>query len=295
MDQTEERYQVILNNQLGKGFTLDKVLDNLSILFKKDKEKIRQIISHPDFVVKSDISIDQAKKIQSKLTKAGISSYLHKIQSANALAGSLPSGAKVSCPKCGLLQSAKTECQNCGIIFSKYGSTDNVYEPKKKVSKVETKSKRSDAWYTNGTNVFIVLIITITAILLLSTYKGGEEKKIDLSKVGIMYYEIEEVRFLDDLAEPGYTTIVELFADWCQTCTDYGNYEKNHIMRMNPRMAIRRIDISRPNGFNVAMEHFKIDIRSVPYIIVFDEDGNVIADDGEGDSSGGNYVWYYGR
>ena len=293
MGQTQERYQVIINNQLAKGFTLEKVIDNLSLLFKKEKKVIRQILSQPGFIVKNDASIEQAKKIQLKLKNAGIGSYVHKIQQAGGSVDSSPDGAHVSCPKCGLQQLASAECRNCGIIFAKYGAEPSVYEPKKQVKKAVQVGNSENAWYKKGVNVFALLIVFVAAILLLSTHET--KKEIDPSKVGITYYEIEEVRFIDDLAEPGYVTIVELYADWCKTCTSYLNYEKNHIMKINPRMAIRRVDISRRNGGNIAEKRFNLDIKNIPYIIVFNEDGKIIADDSDGKNGGSDYVWYYGR
>lgn len=293
MGQTQERYQVIINNQLAKGYTLEKVIDNLSLLFKKDKKAIRQILSQPGFVVKSDISIEQAKKIQLKLMHAGIGCHVNKIEPADSSVASLPEGAHVSCPKCGLHQLASSECQSCGIIFAKYGAKASVYDPQKQLKKTALISHSERVWYTKGVNVFALLIVVVAVILLLSTHET--KKEIDPSKVGIVYYEIEDVRFIDDLAEPGYVTIVELYADWCKTCTSYLNYEKNYIMKINPRMAIRRIDISRWNGGNIAEKRFNLDIQNIPYIIVFNEDGKIIADDSDRKNGGSDYVWYYGR
>ncbi|MCU7835287.1 MAG: hypothetical protein KZQ83_08530 [gamma proteobacterium symbiont of Taylorina sp.] len=291
MEHTQERYQVFLNNQLLKGYTLKNVLDNLSVLWKKDTETVRQILSQPYFVVKSDISIKQAKEIQLELTKAGIGSRLYKIQIAGASIGSVPDGAYVYCPKCGLQQLVSLECQNCGIIFSKYNTISSAYGQKKPLNETPQSNHLTDTWYTKSGNVFALLVIVLAAVLLLSSYKI--EKEIDPSKVGIKYYDIEEVRFIDDLAEPGYVTIIELFADWCEACSQYLEREQNYIMKKNPRMAIRRIDISRNNGIDIASKHFNLNIREIPYIMVFDEDGDIIADDADEKSSGSKYVWYY--
>lgn len=290
MESTQAHYQVILNCQLAKGYTLEQVIDNLSILFKKDKQAIRKILSQPDFIVKSGVTIEQAKKIQKKLTKAGIGNRLHKIQAAGQSTASLPEGALITCPKCGLAQTAGNECRSCGVIFSKFGQVSPSVQPKQTKSKTPEVTL-SAAWYSKGINLFIIAIIAVAMILLFTS--NTTKKVIDPDKVGIKYYEIEEVRFLDDLAEPGYVTFVELFADWCKACKEYERHEKNYLTVVNPHLAIRRIDISRKNGMAIASEKYNRYIHYVPHFIIFDENGKIIADDAEEEDSGRNYMWSY--
>jgi len=289
-ENSQERYQVVMNCQLVKGYTLDQVLENLALLFKKDKEGIRKIISQPDFVVKNDVSVEKAKAIQKKLTKAGIGSRLQKIQVAGQHSNSLSNGAQVTCPKCGLLQHASLECKSCGVIFSKYGQKSLIVKPQR-TNNQDKPISTPNSWYSKGINIFVLGVIGIAVALLIIS--NVSDTPIDPDKVGIKYYEIEEVRFLDELAEPGYVTFVELYADWCKACSDYLHHEQNYLLIKNPRLAIRRIDISRRNGSQIASERFKRDINKVPYFIIFDEDGKIIADDGDGNKSGINYMWTY--
>ena len=270
---TQERYQVIMNCQLVKGYTLEQVLENLALLFKKNKEVIRKIISQPDFVVKNDASIEQAKKIQKKLTKAGIGSRLHKIQVAGQSSASLSEGTQVICPKCSLLQLAGVECKSCGVIFSKHGQPSPIVNSQRTKQQDKPVNSADASWYSKGTNIVVLVVIGIAATLLIMS--NLTKKEIDPDKVGIKYYEIEEVRFIDELAEPGYVTFVEFFADWCDACTTYLNHEKNYLLVKYPALAIRRIDISRKNGIYIASERFNRDIYKVPYFIIYDEDGHV--------------------
>jgi len=286
MDNTKnERYQVIIFNQIAKGFATEQVIDNLAELFKKDKSIIEKMLCKQSYIVKSDINNEQAKIIHQRIKKTGVGCLIKPIKevSSNTVL-SQPVNSQIICPKCKTQQNVSDICVNCGVVYAKYNQSpneiaSNVIKPTDSnlyQSRANSSEKTRSTWSKNKLLVAMVSIISIG--ILFTNLHGFDKKIIDPAKVGIKTFQIEDVRFADDLAEPGYITAVIFVADWCDSCEKHKKTE-SLAMRRHPDMAVRRIDISRKNGFQIAQEKYKLPIYHVPFTIIYDDDGSVIEED----------------
>lgn len=286
MDKTKnEKYQVILINQLANGQTMENAIIKLSELFKKNKTFVEKMLCQQTFIVKSNASKEQATEMQQRIKKTGIECLIKKIQMVDSSTNlSQTYNTLIICPKCETQQKVSESCINCGIFFKKYNQNpnnaiSNAIKPTQSnlyQSRHKTNKESGNRWYKN--KLLVMVFIAVSIGILFTNMQSFEKRVIDPSKVGIKIYEIEEVRFVDDLVEPGYVTTIIFYADWCDSCVKHENTERLAMQR-HPDIAIRRINMSRSNGFQIVQNKYKLPIYHVPFTIIYDEDGDIIAED----------------
>jgi hypothetical protein len=142
--------------------------------------------------------------------------------------------------------------------------------------------------------------LLVVAALLFGIYWLGF-KKSDLerllvpvgvyaeSQVGERFIEPDAVPFPttpDQLAESGVTTIVYFRDDDCSGCRDLDR-DLAALLRVRPDVAVRKVAI-RPgeNGYSEAIRKYRWRIYMSPCILIYGENGKLVAADDGTDSAG---------
>jgi len=125
------RYRIVFDGALRPGMTADSVKDNLTRLFKTDRDKVDKLFDRGLVYIKRDLTANEADKYLLALKQAGAEARKEaelRPTTAPSLLDMAPAcltahpatPQRMECPKCGHAQPLAPECGSCGIIIEKY-------------------------------------------------------------------------------------------------------------------------------------------------------------------------------
>ena len=82
------------------------------------------------------------------------------------------------------------------------------------------------------------------------------------------------------LAVPGKITVVDFYVDWCPTCKKLKNHYQQ-LIEVRPDVAIRRIKMKENWDQEWAKQQYGLDIRGTPHVVIFVQDGSILAADND--------------
>lgn len=90
---------------------------------------------------------------------------------------------------------------------------------------------------------------------------------------------------VNDLVVPGQVTVVAFTVSWCPACrTLSSNFKRFNKVR--PDVVIREVRMKDKWNIPWAKKQFGLDIASTPHVLVFDANGQLLAQDNGSDRSG---------
>jgi thiol-disulfide isomerase/thioredoxin len=296
-------YTVILNNQLGKGQTLEEVIQNLSYVLHQTPEDVRGILCHPSFIVEESTPHQQAKTIQQLIIKAGVGCQIKKIYRTDAIdVSTLARNSQVICAECDKQQSVSSNCQYCGINFFKFKTKKHPRpspysnQPRSTTQPQHYHTNRSANTNNTARNGFIGLITVIIILFAISTLQRTSQvnkNPITLNNGSEMYaMETLSIRHIDhyeDLIVDGYITIIDFSADWCGVCKQLDKFEQQ-VLNQRDDVIVRKLDVTQIEDFQLARKKYDLNFRAVPFSIIYDQNGDFIADDSRG-RAGQRYIY----
>ncbi len=298
-------YQVIINNQLAKGRTLDEVIHNLSQLLNQTPEKIRHILSTPSFIVKSAATLEKARLIQAKIIKTGVGCQIKKIYQTDTVdVSTLAQDTQIICAKCGHQQAVNSNCAHCGIVFYKFAQNKGNSHLSVKPNPVNSNKKqplkrsRKPQVQSNNTprNIFISIFIILMLVFAVSALnKTGQKNKHpivldnDQELYAIETHTIANTDDYEDLIVPGYITIIDFTADWCPVCKRLNQFEEK-LVDIREDVIVRKIDVTNSKDYQLALKKYQLNFRGVPHSIIYGKKGEFIADDSTRQREGQRYI-----
>ena len=90
--------------------------------------------------------------------------------------------------------------------------------------------------------------------------------------------------------QPGHITVVTYTSDLCSACRKLKRHLKS-LLIMRPDVAVRRVNLGALWNRLECRKRYGVDIRSVPHVVIFDAEGNVLARD-DGQNKGGLELLY---
>jgi len=77
---------------------------------------------------------------------------------------------------------------------------------------------------------------------------------------------------------PGRHTVIVVSATWCGPCQSLAGYLRDFAVQ-RPDVAIRKIDVDEAGGWDAVRQKCKINLQGVPHVIIYDADGELVAQD----------------
>ena len=96
------------------------------------------------------------------------------------------------------------------------------------------------------------------------------------------------------LAVPGKITVVDFYVDWCSTCKKLKRHYQQ-LIEVRPDVAIRRVKMKENWDQKWAKREFGLDIRGTPHVIIFAQDGSILAADGDSQRQGYELLYQWMR
>ncbi len=126
------KYVVVFKGKISEGNEPEIVKKKLADIFKLKAETVEKFFSGNMCIVKKDVELKTAQKIQFNFEKAGaiceVMTYEDKMpepppnvdfEDTSKLILKMESEF-LTCPKCGLEQESVHECKRCGVVFEKF-------------------------------------------------------------------------------------------------------------------------------------------------------------------------------
>jgi len=88
-----------------------------------------------------------------------------------------------------------------------------------------------------------------------------------------------------DACEPSHVTVLAYSSDSCPGCRKLKKHLKR-LLAIRPDVAVRIVDLGHRWGGKDYKSLYGTEIRSVPHILLFDADGNLLAEDDGRDKDG---------
>lgn len=165
-----ELFRILFRGELAAGADLTTVKANLQQLTKFDTERIEQLFSQPETVLKSGLDRATAERYQTAIQATGAICAVEALPPAIAPSATAPLSPpspipsppprETTCPKCGLRQPAGDSCAGCGIIYAKYDPARNSIPE----APLPPPAKESGAGPL-GITIITLLVVVIAATL----------------------------------------------------------------------------------------------------------------------------------
>ncbi len=95
---------------------------------------------------------------------------------------------------------------------------------------------------------------------------------------------------VDEHIEQWLPTVIEFYADYCSSCRELNNYLRNFV-KLRPDVAVRQIKLSNEWNTSVAWENYKLNIRSIPHVLIYGHDGKLIVQDNGNKKDGYDFIY----
>ena len=133
-------------------------------------------------------------------------------------------------------------------------------------------------------NKFLILIVVAAAIWHFA-YESTMDKLMKVEypiavqeSSGEQYYDPERYSVVDmnDMSETGLVTLVHLYKKGCRGCEIF-NSNLGKLMSLRPDIAVVQIPTPGVANYNATYKGEKLNIKSVPFVMIFDQEGNLLA------------------
>ena len=131
----ENQFRILFRGEVAAGADLAAVKNRLQQLTKFDIERIEQLFSRPETVLKTGLDRATAERYQTAIQATGAICSIEPVQPAVVppvaavspppLPPPSPPPRETTCPKCGVRQPEAISCAACGIIYAKYDPARN--------------------------------------------------------------------------------------------------------------------------------------------------------------------------
>lgn len=131
-----ERYRIVFRGEIGMGYELAEIRENLCRLTRWSEEKVDQLLQNDACIIKNDLDASTADHMLQALNNTGIICKRELIPSA-APTTFAPEPLTVkpveslddNCPKCGARRDGSATCASCHVVFSKVVTARTVSAP----------------------------------------------------------------------------------------------------------------------------------------------------------------------
>lgn len=110
----------------------------------------------------------------------------------------------------------------------------------------------------------------------------------DPSRVGVVEAGLRPTA--EDYIVPGHITVVAYGASWCPGCRQFKNHA-SQLVRMRPDVAVVHVDVGPVFRDGDPAQSLNRDMQSIPHFVVFDAEGNILAEDVGRDRDGADLVY----
>jgi len=130
----DNQFRILFRGEVAAGADQASVKIRLQQLTKFDAERIDQLFSQPETVLKSGLDLATAERYQAAIQATGALCSIEELQSETAFPTTAPLSPltppplpprETTCPKCGVRQPEGISCAACGIIYAKYDPARN--------------------------------------------------------------------------------------------------------------------------------------------------------------------------
>ena len=129
----ENQFRILFRGEVAAGADPATVKNRLQQLTKFDPERIEQLFSRSETVLKTGLDRATAERYQAAIQATGALCSIEPLQPAVIPTAPLPPPLppisppprETTCPKCGVRQPAGESCTACGIIYAKYDPSRN--------------------------------------------------------------------------------------------------------------------------------------------------------------------------
>ena len=94
----------------------------------------------------------------------------------------------------------------------------------------------------------------------------------------------------EDYLEPGQPTIIELYSSSCPGCKLLHDHFRR-FLRVRPDVAVTQIHLGRYWSSEAVWQSYRVDVKTVPHIIIYGPNGKLIAEDNGKDKSGLDFLY----
>ena len=148
--------------------------------------------------------------------------------------------------------------------------------------------------------IFIIIVIGVAGFFAYQHFSGkgsfGDNTKV---AYGAAEFEagsgIQEVTpyhpfNAEDYVEPDQPSIIELYSSSCPGCKRLHGHLKQ-FLRVRPDVVVTQIHLGRYWSSEAVWESYKVDVKTVPHIIIYGPDGKLVAKDNGTDKSGLEFLY----
>ena len=142
-------------------------------------------------------------------------------------------------------------------------------------------------------NKFLIIIVVIVAIWYLA-YESVMDKLMKVEypitvqeASGEQYYDPKRYSVVDmeDMRVSGLATVIHLYKKGCRGC-EILNSNLGKLMSLRPDIAVVQIPSPWVVNYKATYKGNKLNIKSVPFVMIFDREGNLLASDDGKDRHG---------
>ncbi len=309
------KYKVVFQGKLHSGWSEQEARDALAKRFKMGEKALSRIFSSTTtdspVTFKKALTNDQARKYLLVLNQCGIKAVRVEDPDASSTptlsiqtlslkenvdqSKSISSPEQTTCPKCDYQQPPSEQCQNCGLFFAKYHQSQLSEEAPPQPVQSQSNKDDSPPDTTSSVPVRNVFAGIAGLILFLVFYQIWSTPTAADGIVGLPYQPIKTWVFpdapysMEDMLVPGYINVISIVDPTCSSC-QRAERDDARLMSVRSDIAIRRVEINRFNShFDKVDLLYGVEMSNLPFRVIFDREGKIIAKDKNKDQDARNY------